>query len=259
MKQIKYTKVSWEEIVDITSTYPDWIQFLTTIFNCDETELKTFAEQGRVNRDPLGGFILLPSVTNKPPRLIILTGSSGCAKTTMMSYAKTFDGVDAVDTGDLFKALYALTYKSEMLYPLGILTGEEALSDFIIQNLVHGVALYERLKQEREITGNKIIYFIETLRALCPDLPSRWVRKYAEITKPKTLVTTAINEAELGYLINQFCVDTNIDTVALRCENPVVRQGDNRTPVEEHYCDRSYHYRLENSLEIMNEILFNFD
>jgi hypothetical protein len=190
-------------------------------------------------------------------RLIILTGSSGCGKSYQMSYAKTFDGVDAVDTGDLFKALYALVRLDKTLIPLDVLTGDDALENFVLQNLNFGVAKYEQLKGSG-ISGKRIIYFIETLRALCPDLPARWVRKYAEIMEPKTLVTSAINEAELGYLINQFCADTQIDTVALRCENPVVRQGDNRTPVEEHYCDRSYHYRLENSLEIMNGILFAF-
>jgi hypothetical protein len=178
----------------------------------------------------------------------------------MMSYAKTFDGVDAADTGDLFKALYALAKEDSLLSfsTPNNLTGSFALEYFIRADLERGVAIYEQKKRDGDISGNEIIYFIETLRALCPDLPARWVRKYSEIMEPKTLVTTAINEAELGYLINLFCVDTNIATVALRCENPVERQGDNRTPVEEHYCDRSYHYRLENSLEIMNEILFAF-
>jgi hypothetical protein len=191
-------------------------------------------------------------------RLIILTGGSGIGKSSMANYAKTFDGVDAVDTGDLFKALYALVSLDKTLIPLEILTGDDALENFVLQNLNYGITKYERLKGSG-ISGKRIIYFIETLRALCPDLPARWVRKYAEIREPKTLVTTAINESELGYLINQFCADTQIDTVALRCENPVIRQGDNRVPVPEHLCDRSYHYRLEDSLEIMNEILFNFD
>jgi hypothetical protein len=195
---------------------------------------------------------------DSPDSLYVTAGYKLTHNTTMMSYAKTFDGVDAVDTGDLFKALYALVSLDKTLIPLEILTGDDALENFVLQNLNYGITKYERLKGSG-ISGKRIIYFIETLRALCPDLPARWVRKYAEIMEPKTLVTTAINESELGYLVNQFCVDTQIDTVALRCENPVVRQGDNRVPVPEHLCDKTFRYSLAQSLEIMNEILFNFD
>lgn len=191
-------------------------------------------------------------------KLIILTGLSGCAKSTMMKYTKTFDGVNSVDTGDLFKAMFANALTSDFGNPLEVLTGQNALKEFVSTELTVGVNRYERLKQEGKISGTQIIFWIETLRALCPDLPARWVYQYSQIVKPKILVTTAINDIELNYLVNWFEKENQIEIIALRCSNPVVRDGDNRTPVEEHSCDRTFRYELKQSLEVMHEILFGY-
>lgn len=190
-------------------------------------------------------------------KLIILTGYSGCGKSTMLNYAKSFwlENVDSVDTGDLFKAILAMSKKGE-LNPHKVLTDLDALSHFVSNKLGRGVYFYEELKISGEISGTEIIYFIETLRALCPDLPSRWVYQYSQIVKPDVLVTTAINDAELNYLVNWFEKENQIEVIALKCSNPVVRDGDNRAPVEEHSCDRTFRYELKQSLEVMHKILF---
>jgi hypothetical protein len=191
-------------------------------------------------------------------KLIILTGASGVGKTTMMNYAKTFYGVDAIDTGDLFKAQLALA-KRDCLYTIATPNfpchGMTALEYFVRYDLKSGVSLYEEMKKSGEITGKEIIYFIETTRELCPDLPARWLYWYARIMQPEVLVTTAINKEELDYLSKLF-KEHQIDVIALRCVDRVKRQGDNRTEVDQHLCDRTYIYELRESLEIMHEILF---
>jgi hypothetical protein len=194
-------------------------------------------------------------------KLIILTGASGVGKTTMMNYAKTFDSVDAVDPGDLFKAQLALAKKDclgTVATPSFPCHRIQSLKYFIKYDLKPGLALYERMKKTGEITGKEISYFIETLRFLCSDLPSRWVYEYGQIIGSKTLVTTAINDEGLNDLVALFEKEHQIEAIALRCVDRVERRGDNRIEVEQHLCDRTYIYELRESLEIMHEILFGY-
>jgi hypothetical protein len=193
-------------------------------------------------------------------KLVILTGPSGCGKSQMLKRAMRYAGVHSMDTGDLFKAQLALSKTQSMSIP-GPLTGEDAFTHFIENNLDFGVSLYESMKRLGEIAGAEIIYWIETLRATCPDLPSRSVATYAKIKQPEVMITAAINVRELGYLRHHFLENRLVDigdiyAVYLDCENPVKRTtGDNRNPVPESRCVLKYWYRLEESSDVLDKIL----
>jgi hypothetical protein len=146
-------------------------------------------------------------------KLIILTGGSGVGKTHMSNYAKTFNGVDSVDPGDLFKAQLALGNRISTLGDGW--SASDYFYHFIKRDLEVGLIAYERLKQSGSITGETITQWIETIRFLCPNLPARWVYEYGQIMQPSILVTTAINKEGLNQLVSLFEPEHQIDVIAL--------------------------------------------
>jgi GTPase SAR1 family protein len=186
-------------------------------------------------------------------RPVILTGASGSGKTTILQYlAKKYpDQMFAMDTGDYFKAKFALAYDRTFVAPPVMLTGVEAFRWFVDTQMDRGVALYEAFKKSGEISGHGVINWIETDRALMADMPARAVFATAKHRADKHLLTTAINESELHYLRDLFDYPF---VVCLHCENPKSRNGDNRTPVSEWECNEVYRYRLEQSYTVADSI-----
>jgi hypothetical protein len=177
-------------------------------------------------------------------KVIIVTGPSGVGKsqTILPGLTRRLNGFQC-DTGDLFKAWAGwLMYIGEFANhnpPKTISLGDDALLEFYNSGRYHdGLEHYERLKQLGEFTGNEIIEFIESIRCLCPDLPSKAVRKLHELVAPnKILITTAINQREFEFLVSMYFLyfGYNIIHIKLNClEELKNRIGDNRHPVGGH-------------------------
>jgi hypothetical protein len=167
-------------------------------------------------------------------KLIILNGPSGCGKTTtwLPRLSRALDA-PICDTGDLFKA--QLGYQRLIgsgratSEPTTVLLGKDALAEFYASGrYAAGLAEYERQKNVGDCTGYEIIEHIETLRALCPDLPARSVRALHKVLGADLLLTTAINQQEFMNLIRLYgsaeCV-----LISLVPEQIISRSGQNRS------------------------------
>jgi len=186
---------------------------------------------------------------------IVLTGPSGVGKTTIAQYLerKYPEKFKAFDTGDVFKAKLALAYHHEFQADQ-VYTGTEAFEWFIKNKFERGVQLYEQLKADGIVKGKDIIAWIEPDRAVCPDLPTRFVRAAAQVYADRCLITSAINNEEFEYLLNEFW-GVGVFSVSLNCVDPVKRlSGDNRSPVTGVAWDFNVEYQIQDSLFVAEGI-----
>jgi hypothetical protein len=187
---------------------------------------------------------------------IILSGKSGSGKTTMMNYLESkYSDIFVFDGGDYDKARLALAYTNQLKHPYEMLLSDDSFNWFIENQLKEGVQLYEELKSSGKIIGKDIIQWIESERSLLPNRTSLMIQKIGNLYPDKHIVTTVINNQELG---NHFSLIPSCFVAILNCKNPKTRNGDNRNLVDECYSSICFTYYLEESIDVADLVYDSF-